>query len=126
MKNAPTNLDELLEMIVEYNNPNLLGNYMTSEEFVDHKTIPPWKGAPMAHGELDMTSLPNFGGPEPSPANEFAFFDSTGIWSWDETRMIVGDGSADLVIVERTFETPNMESDESVDSIMRNEAKEEN
>jgi len=29
-------------------------------------------------------------------------------------------------IGERTFETPNQESDESIDSIMRNEAKEEN
>ena len=119
MKNAPTNLDELLEMIVEYDNPNLLGNYMSAEEFVDHKTIPPWQGAPMAHGELDMSSLPNFGGPEP----EYTFV----IWSWDATRMLVGDGSADLVIVGRTFETPNHESDESIDSIMRNElSKEEN
>ena len=118
MKNAPTNLDELLEMIVEYDNPDQLGNYMDSEEFADHKTIPPWQGAPMAHGELDMTSLPTFGGPEP----EYTFV----IWSWDATRMLVGDGSADLEIVERTFKTPNMEADESIDSIMRNEMKEDN
>lgn len=31
---------------------------------------------------LDMTSLPTFGGPEPA--------DTTGVWSWDETRLLVG------------------------------------
>ena len=92
-KDAPTNLNKLLEMIVEYDNPNLLGNYMSAEEFVDHKTIPPWDSAPMQGGELDMTSLPTFGGTEPA--------DTTGIWSWDATRLLVGAGGDDLEIVDR-------------------------
>ena len=117
MKNAPTNLDELLELLEKYDNgPDHICMGDVSE-WEDHRSTPPWQGAPMNH-ELDMTSLPNFGGPEPA--------DTTGIWSWDATRLLVGDGSADLEIVERTFETPNQESDESVDSIMRNEVKEEN
>ena len=117
MKNAPTNLDELLELLENYDNgPDHICMGDVSE-WEDHRATPPWRGAPMNH-ELDMTSLPTFGGTEPA--------DTTGIWSWDETRMIVGDGSADLEIVERTFETPNQESDESIDSIMRNEMKEEN
>ena len=91
MKSAPTNLDELLQMIMEYNNPNHVGNYMSAEEFVDHKTIPPWDGAPMVHGELDMTELPRFG-----------WWDNEceGSWSWDDTRMLVGDGNG-LEIVSR-------------------------
>ena len=118
MKNAPTNLDELLELLEKYDNgPDHICMGDVSE-WEDHRATPPWDGAPMNH-ELDMTSLPTFGGTEPA--------DTTGVWSWDETRMIVGDGSADLEIVERTFETPNLESDESIDSIMRNElSKEEN
>jgi hypothetical protein len=42
--------------------------------------------------EVDMTSLPTFGGREPS--------DTAGVWSWDETRLIVGTGS-DYEIVDR-------------------------
>lgn len=42
--------------------------------------------------EIDMTSLPTFGGTEPK--------DTSGVWSWDATRMIVGTGS-DYEIVDR-------------------------
>lgn len=42
---------------------------------------------------VDMTSLPTFGGPEPE--------DTVGIWSWDATRLLVGEGMADLRIVAR-------------------------
>jgi len=50
-------------------------------------------GLPTAHGECDWTSLPTFGGAEPK--------DTTGIWSWDETRMIVGTCADDIKIVRR-------------------------
>ena len=42
--------------------------------------------------EVDMTSLPTFGGNEPK--------DTQGVWSWDATHMIVGTGS-DYEIVDR-------------------------
>lgn len=42
--------------------------------------------------DVDMTSLPTFGGTEPK--------DTAGIWSWDAKRMIVGTGS-DYTIVDR-------------------------
>lgn len=42
--------------------------------------------------DVDMTSLPTFGGTEPNS--------TLGVWSWDATRMIVGTGS-DYEIVER-------------------------
>jgi hypothetical protein len=38
-------------------------------------------------------SLPTFGGLEPA--------DTCGVWSWDETRLIVGTCSSDVVIVTR-------------------------
>lgn len=41
----------------------------------------------------DMTSLPTFGGDEPQ--------DTQGIWSWDETRWIVG-ASRQYEIEDRT------------------------
>jgi len=40
-----------------------------------------------------MAGLPNFGGEEPS--------DTSGVWSWNETHLLVGDGYADLGIVSR-------------------------
>jgi len=46
---------------------------------------------PRAHGEIDMTNLPTFGGKEPT--------DTTGIWSWDQTRLLVGGSVNDLEIV---------------------------
>jgi len=42
--------------------------------------------------DVDMTSLPTFGGTEPKATD--------GIWSWDATRMIIGTGS-DYEIVDR-------------------------
>lgn len=42
--------------------------------------------------DVDMTSLPTFGGTEPK--------DTSGIWSWDKTRLIIGTGS-DYEIVDR-------------------------
>lgn len=50
------------------------------------------RGVPVDCGEIDYTSLPTFGGDEPS--------DTQGVWSWDETRLLVGYGS-DLEIVGR-------------------------
>ena len=44
--------------------------------------------------DADMTSLPTFGGDEPS--------DTAGIWSWDTTRLIIGTGS-DYQIVGRDW-----------------------
>lgn len=52
-----------------------------------------WDGAPMKFGELDWTSLPTFGGDE--PRNTF------GIWSWDATRVLVGEDARYLRIVDR-------------------------
>jgi len=34
---------------------------------------------------VDVTSLPTYGGQEPR--------DTTGVWSWDATRLLVGEGS---------------------------------
>jgi hypothetical protein len=41
----------------------------------------------------DFTSLPTFGGSQPD--------DTQGVWSWDETRLIVGSCADDFEIVER-------------------------
>lgn len=43
--------------------------------------------------ERRMTELPTFGGEEPQ--------DTDRVWSWDETRLLVGTGSADFKIVAR-------------------------
>lgn len=95
MRDAPTNLDELLELLEKYDNgPDHICMGDVSE-WEAHRATPPWQGAPMAHGELDMTSLPTFGGMEPA--------DTSGVWSWDSTRLLVGDGSDDLEIVSRKY-----------------------
>jgi hypothetical protein len=39
------------------------------------------------------TELPTFGGEEPS--------DTNGVWSWDETHLLIGEGGDDFVIVPR-------------------------
>ena len=41
---------------------------------------------------IDFSSLPTFGGTEP--------VDTLGVWSWDETSLLIGEGS-DLSIVAR-------------------------
>lgn len=43
--------------------------------------------------DVDWSDLPVFGGPEPH--------DTTGIWSWDETRLLVGDSRHNVGIVSR-------------------------
>ena len=91
MKSAPTNLDELIEAVEKYFHPRNISIESCAWEV--NRYTPPWKGAKMAHGELDMTSLPTFGGTEPS--------DTTGVWSWDETRMMVGEAFIELEIIER-------------------------
>lgn len=50
-------------------------------------------GLPVAHGEIDWTSLPTFGGEEPH--------NTVGVWSWDATRLLVGTCADDLKIVDR-------------------------
>ena len=72
----PRNLDELFELMVDAND----------EAWAD-------AGLPTAHGDPDWTELPVFGGDAPDDTRE--------IWSWDETRMIVGTHADDLEIMER-------------------------
>lgn len=69
---APENLDEMLEVM---------------------QANATWPGAP-GYGELDWTSLPNFGGPDPD--------DTDGVWSWDAERLLIGTHSEDMEIVTRT------------------------
>jgi hypothetical protein len=53
--------------------------------------------------DLDYSSLPTFGGDEP--------FDTRGIWSWDETRLLVGTCTDDMKIIDRP-----KKDDEIIDS----------
>ncbi len=55
-------------------------------------------GLPWAHGDRDWTSLPTFGGEEPD--------DTSGVWSWDETRVITGTCADDLKIAPRDLVNP--------------------
>ena len=43
--------------------------------------------------DTDWSDLPNYGG---------APVDALGVWSWDETRLLVGECSSDVTIVDRT------------------------
>jgi hypothetical protein len=43
--------------------------------------------------DLDWSSLPTFGGEEPA--------DTVKIWSWDETRLLVGTCADDMKIIDR-------------------------
>lgn len=43
--------------------------------------------------EWQWTELPIFGGEEPA--------DTSGVWSWDETRLMVGSCRADFTLVDR-------------------------
>ena len=47
------------------------------------------------HAPDELDDLPTFGGVEPEDTSE--------IWSWDETRLLVGTCCADLEIVNRPF-----------------------
>lgn len=49
--------------------------------------------SPHTCGGLDWTALPTFGGAEPR--------DTSGVWSWDEGRLLVGTCGSDLRIVSR-------------------------
>ena len=44
---------------------------------------------------IDWCSLPTFGGPQPE--------NTSGVWSWDETRLLVGTCSADIKITGREY-----------------------
>lgn len=50
-------------------------------------------GLPVDHGEIDLTSLPTFGGEVPR--------DTRGVWSWDRERLLIGESTDDLKIVTR-------------------------
>lgn len=53
-----------------------------------------WDGAPMICGnQLDWTSLPTFGGDEPTSTDK--------VWSWDNERLIVGRSCLDIDIITR-------------------------
>jgi hypothetical protein len=43
--------------------------------------------------DADWTDLPNYGGTTPE--------NTVGVWSWDETRLLVGECSDDLVLLNR-------------------------
>lgn len=45
-------------------------------------------------GGIDWCDLPTFGGAAPK--------NTSGVWSWDETQLLVGDGLEDLRIVQRS------------------------
>lgn len=61
-------LDELLE-------------FLTSNPTTDEARS---RGLSLRFGEIDFSELPKFGGDEPSDTGE--------VWSWDETRLLIGDG----------------------------------
>lgn len=48
---------------------------------------------PMRHGQIDWSGLPTFGGSAPESTD--------GVWSWDATDLLTGDGPDDLRIVPR-------------------------
>lgn len=50
-------------------------------------------GSDMEAAGVDLTSLPTFGGEEPS--------DTQGVYSWDEGRLLIDDGDGGYEIVER-------------------------
>jgi hypothetical protein len=58
-------------------------------DFVDRETAAAL-GLPWRLDQVDMTSLPTYGGKEPA--------DTTMVWSWDETRLLVGDSLPFLIV----------------------------
>lgn len=58
--------------------------------------------APEYRDAVDWGSLPLFGGPEPA--------DTQGVWSWDETHLLVGTCANDLEIVSRESKNCSLNS----------------
>ena len=54
---------------------------------------------------VDWTALPTFGGTEPH--------DTSGVWSWDATHLLVGESSDELRIEPRSYYHCQIEGDES-------------
>ncbi len=80
---APASLDELMDVL--RSEPQ--GEQGESADYArDH-------GLRVAHGVLDWTDLPVFGGDEPA--------DTAGVWSWDAMRLLVGSSADELMIVPR-------------------------
>lgn len=46
-------------------------------------------------GDIDWTDLPTFGGVEPASTD--------GVWSWDETHLLVGECASELRIIPRWY-----------------------
>lgn len=66
--------------------PDTKGDGQQAEYAVAH-------GLPVAHGAIDWTDLPTFGGE--APRNTVA------VWSWDATHLLVGSSADGLRIVAR-------------------------
>ena len=47
----------------------------------------------LSQRDADWSDLPNYGGATPD--------DLSGVWSWDETRLLVGECSDDVTLVSR-------------------------
>tara|TARA_R110000868_G_C10586358_1_gene739146 strand:+ start:73 stop:321 length:249 start_codon:yes stop_codon:yes gene_type:complete len=73
---AATSLDDLAD---------ILNSYPSTYELGD--------GEPRLDEIADLAGLPTFGGTEPS--------DTSGIWSWDETRLLVTGGDQPFAIERR-------------------------
>lgn len=81
------NLDQLLDVLRSA--PKKVdkdGDPIDAQEYAERHDLP------HAHGEIDWTELPTFGGEES---------DRDGVWSWDEDRLLIGTCSDDLEIVRR-------------------------
>ena len=78
MTNTATNLAELLDAM---RTPSGLAGITRGIAYKDGAL------------EYDWSSLPNFGGPAPD--------DTAGVWSWDETHLLIGEDPASLEIVSR-------------------------
>ena len=90
---AITTLDQLLDVLTT--EPN---SYETARAY----------GLPeSAHDDgVDWTSLPAYGGPEPRHTEC--------VWSWDETRLLVGTCADDLQIVPRDDDEDEDDDEEAV------------
>ena len=64
----------------------LLENIKTAKSCLDDQDI----------SNLDLTSLPTFGGVEPD--------ETIGIWSWDKDNLLIGDGDFEIVSREEYSE----------------------